>query len=89
MGVSSDDLHSLLYIDLLPHDICIESEEGFEVVIPKGSAIPTRKTIEIPLDIEEGEEGDRKRPENLTITLYRKKDDEYMVRIVNEDSQWG
>ena len=73
MGVSLSDLQSLLYIDLLPHDICVEVEDGcFEVVIPQGVTVPTKKTIEVVLENAE--------QKSLTLTLYRKKEQDYVVR---------
>ena len=71
-GVSLSDLQSLLYIDLLPHDICIEMEDGsFDVVIPQGVTVPAKKTIEVVLEDPE--------QKSLTLTLYRKKEQDYVV----------
>lgn len=71
MGVSPSELQSLLFIDLLPHDICMQTNSGYEVVIPKGVSIPTRKTIEVELEDEN--------QKYLTISLFRSKEDEYIV----------
>ena len=70
MGVKPADLQSLLFIDLLPHDICIQTKKGYEVVIPKGVSIPTRKMIEVEL------EGNQK---DLSLSVFRSKDNEFIV----------
>ncbi|OAO11865.1 heat shock protein [Blastocystis sp. ATCC 50177/Nand II] len=49
MGYSMKDLQSLLFIDLLPHDIFIKTETGYEIVIPKGASVPSRRTVEFVL----------------------------------------
>lgn len=49
MGYSMKDLQSLLFIDLLPHDIFIKTETGYEIVIPKGTSVPSRRTVEFVL----------------------------------------
>ena len=66
------ELQKLLFIDLLPHDICMKTDDGFETVIPKGSSIPTRKMVEV--EIEE-------KQRTLMVTLYRRKD-EFVVAVV-------
>lgn len=43
------DLQSLLFIDLLPHDIFIKTETGYEIVIPKGASVPSQRTVEFVL----------------------------------------
>ena len=61
-----------MLIDLLPHDIYIKNGEDYEVVIPKNSSIPTRKTVEFVV-----EDSD----EELSVEIFRKKanEDEFMV----------
>ena len=65
MGVKEDEIRSLLFIDLLPYDLCIETEMGYKVVIPKGATIPCRRSVEVALS----EENQRE----LLINVYRKK----------------
>ena len=77
MGVSPSELQSLLFIDLLPHDICIQTDKGYEVVIPKGVSIPTRKTIEVELEEEN--------QKDLSLSVFRSKDSEYIVSKKMED----
>ena len=62
-----------MYIDLLPHDICVKTDSGFEIVVPKGSSIPSRKAIEVEL-----QEEDQK---SLTVEIYRSSpaSDDYVV----------
>ena len=67
------ELQKLLFIDLLPHDICMKTDDRFETVIPKGSSIPTRKMVEV--EIEE-------KQRTLMVTLYRRKEDEFVVAVV-------
>jgi hypothetical protein len=71
--VAPKELQKLLFIDLLPHDICMKTDDGFETVIPKGSSIPTRKMVEV--EIEE-------KQRTLMVTLYRRKEDEFVVAVV-------
>lgn len=70
MGLSQKEIQSLLLIDLLPHALYVERGDGYEVIIPKGCPIPTRKTIEFPIE----ESQDR-----LNVKVYRKKEDEDYV----------
>ena len=65
MGVTEDEIRSLLFIDLLPYDLCIETEMGYKVVIPKGATIPCRRSVEVALNEENQKE--------LLINVYRKK----------------
>ena len=65
MGVKEDEIRSLLFIDLLPYDLCIETEMGYKVVIPKGATIPCRRSVEVALSEENQQE--------LLINVYRKK----------------
>lgn len=65
MGVKEDEIRSLLFIDLLPYDLCIETEMGYKVVIPKGATIPCRRSVEVALSEENQKE--------LLINVYRKK----------------
>ena len=65
MGVTEDEIRSLLFIDLLPYDLCIETEAGYKVVIPKGATIPCRRSVEVSLSEENQKE--------LLINVYRKK----------------
>ena len=67
MGLSEKEIQELLLIDLLPHDIFIKNEDGYEVIIPKGCSIPAKKTIEFI--IEENQE-------YLDVEVYRKKENE-------------
>ena len=69
------DLQSLMYIDLLPHDICVKTDTGFEIVVPKGSSIPSRKSVEFELQ----EEGQK----SLTVEIYRSTpaSDDYVVLL--------
>ena len=68
MGVTEDEVRSLLFIDLLPYDLCIETEMGYKVVIPKGSTIPCRRSVEVSLSEDNQKE--------LLINVYRKKSKE-------------
>ena len=56
MGVKEDEIRSLLFIDLLPYDLCIETEMGYKVVIPKGATIPCRRSVEVALSEENQQE---------------------------------
>ena len=64
MGLSEKEIQELLLIDLLPHDIYIKNEQGYEVIIPKGCSIPARKTVEF------------ENQEYLNVEVYRKKEDD-------------
>lgn len=45
--------------------------DGYQIIIPKGSSIPSRKTVEVMIE---------KDQEYLVIEVYRKKeDDEFVV----------
>ena len=72
-GVSSKELQKLLFIDLLPHDICMKTDDGFETVVPKGSSIPTRKLVEVEI---------QEKQRTLTVSLYRRKEEEFVVRVM-------
>ena len=63
--MKEDEIRSLLFIDLLPYDLCIETEMGYKVVIPKGATIPCRRSVEVALSEENQQE--------LLINVYRKK----------------
>ena len=63
--MTEDEIRSLLFIDLLPYDLCIETEMGYKVVIPKGATIPCRRSVEVALNEENQKE--------LLINVYRKK----------------
>ena len=63
--MKEDEIRSLLFIDLLPYDLCIETEMGYKVVIPKGATIPCRRSVEVALSEENQKE--------LLINVYRKK----------------
>ena len=63
--MKEDEIRSLLFIDLLPYDLCIETEMGYKMVIPKGATIPCRRSVEVALSEENQQE--------LLINVYRKK----------------
>lgn len=67
-------MQSLLYIDLLPYDLCIETDEGYEVVIPKGVTIPARRSVEVALHDNHKE---------LMVNVFRGKSEESEEFIVS------
>ena len=67
-------MQSLLYIDLLPYDLCIETDEGYEVVIPKGVTIPARRSVEVALHDNHKE---------LMVNVFRGKSEELEEFIVS------
>lgn len=71
MGLSQEEIQSLLLIDLLPHDLFMKVGDEYQIIIPKGSSIPSRKTVEVMIE---------KDQEYLVVEVYRKKEgDEYIV----------
>lgn len=76
MGYSMKDLQSLLLIDLLPHDIFIKTETGFEIVIPKGASVPSRRTVEVMLTEEN--------QTSISVEIFRNSsaNDDYIVASI-------